>query len=60
MEAKTQAESRDGRAWRWGHLLLAVAVGAAWLGLAGMNLWMGELNQDEGWYLYAAGQIRDG
>jgi hypothetical protein len=35
----------------------AVAV-ALFLGLA--NLYFGELNQDEGWYLYAAGEVADG
>ena len=48
------------RAWRWGHLWLFVAVAAAWLLLSFFNLWMGELNQDEGWYLYAARQLAAG
>lgn len=48
------------RAWRWGHLLLLLAVIASWLTLSGLNLWMGELNQDEGWYLYAAKQMTEG
>jgi len=48
------------RAWRFGHLLLLLAVAASWLALSGLNLWMGELNQDEGWYLYAAKQMTDG
>ena len=48
------------RAWRWGHLALFIAVGLAWLGLSFFNLWMGELNQDEGWYLYAAKQLAAG
>ena len=48
------------RAWRWGHLLLAVAVVASWVALSGINVWMGELNQDEGWYLYAAKQMAEG
>ena len=48
------------RAWRWGHLWLFVAVAAAWLLLSLFNLWMGELNQDEGWYLYAARQLASG
>jgi hypothetical protein len=33
---------------------------AAWLGLSGINVWWGELNQDEGWYLYAAKQMAAG
>ncbi len=37
--------------------LVAVAV-AILLGLA--NLWFGELNQDEGWYLYAAQEVAHG
>lgn len=48
------------RAWRWGHLALFIVVGLAWLGLSVFNLWMGELNQDEGWYLYAAKQLASG
>ncbi|MFH0907614.1 MAG: hypothetical protein V1929_02485 [bacterium] len=39
-------------------LVVASAALAAVLGLA--NLTMGELNQDEGWYLYAAGQVAQG
>lgn len=30
------------------------------MGLAAANLWLGELNQDEGWYLYAAGRVAQG
>lgn len=37
--------------------LVAVLVG---LCLTGLNLWFGELNQDEGWYLYSARQILRG
>jgi hypothetical protein len=33
---------------------------AGWLLLAAANLFMGELNQDEGWYLYAAQLVSDG
>ena len=36
-----------------GALLLFLALGAA-------NLFLGDLNQDEGWYLYAAGQVAHG
>ena len=48
------------RAWRWGHLWLFIAVAAVWLLLSFFSLWMGELNQDEGWYLYAARQLASG
>ena len=48
------------RAWRWGHLALFIVVGLVWLTLSLFNLWMGELNQDEGWYLYAAKQLASG
>ena len=48
------------RDWRWGHFLLLLAVGLCWLVLSALNLWMGELNQDEGWYLYAAKRITEG
>ena len=60
MEAGLKADEAPGRAWRWGHLLLAVAVIASWAALSGINVWMGELNQDEGWYLYAAKQMAEG
>lgn len=40
--------------------MLAAAVLASWLVLSGLNIWMGELNQDEGWYLYAAKQMTQG
>lgn len=46
--------------WRWGHFVLLLVVAASWLLLSALNLWMGELNQDEGWYLYAARQITEG
>jgi len=40
-------------------LLLAGAIGF-WIILTGANLWLGDLNQDEGWYLYAAREVCDG
>lgn len=48
------------RGWRWGHLILLSAVALGWVLLSGFNVWMGELNQDEGWYLYAARQMAEG
>ena len=48
MDAELKAVDTPARAWRWGHLALAAAVVAGWLGLSGINAWMGELNQDEG------------
>ncbi len=33
---------------------------ASWAVLSGINVWMGELNQDEGWYLYAAKLTSEG
>ena len=60
MEAGLKADVAPDRAWRWGHLLLAVAVVASWVALSAINVWMGELNQDEGWYLYAAKQMAEG
>ena len=60
MEAGLKADAAPDRAWRWGHLLLAVAVVASWVALSAINVWMGELNQDEGWYLYAAKQMAEG
>ena len=38
----------------------ALAALFAYLALAGAALWMGALNQDEGWYLYAARLVREG
>ncbi len=46
--------------WRWSQAVLALATLLVWLVLTAMNLWMGELNQDEGWYLYAAKSLRLG
>ena len=39
------------RPWLW------AAACAFALALAAANLWLGDLNQDEGWYLYAARQL---
>ena len=39
--------------WRLLTAVLALAV-------AGLALWWGSVNQDEGWYLYAAQMVRDG
>ena len=44
------------RTWWAGGLLLVFGVAAV---LAVMNLFWGELNHDEGWYLYAAQQVAD-
>lgn len=60
MDAPGKMEEPCPRAWRGVHLILLLAVAASWLVLSGLNLWMGELNQDEGWYLYAAKQITEG
>jgi hypothetical protein len=48
------------RAWRWRYLLWLFLAAAAWLALAALHVWMGELNQDEGWYLLAARLLRAG
>lgn len=45
------------RAVFWSFVPLAVLLILA-LGVA--NLWLGEINQDEGWYLYAARMVREG
>lgn len=60
MDAQQKTGGEHPRAWRAGHLVLALVVAASWLALSGLNLWMGELNQDEGWYLYAAKQMTEG
>ena len=60
MDAQIKADGGAARAWRAGHLILLLAVAASWLALSALNIWMGELNQDEGWYLYAAKQMADG
>ena len=60
MDAELKAIDRSDRAWRWGHFFLALVVAASWFALSVLNVWMGELNQDEGWYLYAAKQLAEG
>lgn len=60
MDAPIPVAGESARAWRVGHIVLLLAVGVSWLVLSGLNLWMGELNQDEGWYLYAAKQMAAG
>ena len=60
MDAELKAADAPDRAWRFGHLILTVVVVATWAVLSGLNAWMGELNQDEGWYLYAARQMTEG
>ena len=60
MDAELKAGGEPGRAWRWGHFALFLAVVASWVVLSALNIWMGELNQDEGWYLYAAKQMTEG
>ena len=39
--------------------LWTIAILTALL-LTGLNLWFGDLNQDEGWYLYAARLVSEG
>ena len=60
MDSTTKVDVAPPRVWRTGHFVLTVAVLASWLVLSGLNVWMGELNQDEGWYLYAAKQMTEG
>lgn len=60
MDAPVDALEEPARDWRWGHFALLLAVAVCWLVLSALNLWMGELNQDEGWYLYAAKRITEG
>jgi len=50
MQARTQPVSR---------LLILLSIFIALL-LTALNLWFGELNQDEGWYLYSARQVLQG
>ncbi len=45
---------------RWGFVLLWLGALAGALGLLAANVVLGNLNQDEGWYLYAAGQVARG
>lgn len=44
---------------RW-IVFLAIAAAALAVVLASANLYWGDLNQDEGWYLYAARQVHEG
>ncbi len=60
MEAPVNVMEMPHRAWRWGHIALLLAVGTCWLLLSALNVWLGELNQDEGWYLYAARLMTEG
>jgi hypothetical protein len=41
-------------------IALAVLAFAGWFALAAANVFFGELNQDEGWYLYAARLVSEG
>ena len=43
----------------WARAVFALAAAAA-LVLGAANLWLGELNQDEGWYLYASRMVSEG
>ncbi len=60
MDSQLKTGEERPRAWRAGHIALALGVALSWLALSGLNLWMGELNQDEGWYLHAAKQMTEG
>ena len=44
---------------RWVHFTWLVAILAS-LGLYAVAIWFGELNQDEGWYLYAGKLVAEG
>ena len=46
----------DRKVWTW----LWVTAGAVYILLGVLNLFFGELNQDEGWYLYAARMVAEG
>ena len=46
-----------GKSWIFGLGLMALVL---WFVLAAANLYLGDLNQDEGWYLYAARLLRQG
>ncbi len=41
-------------------VFLGVCALALYVGLGAANLYLGDLNQDEGWYLYAARQVHEG
>ncbi len=60
MDAQRKAEPAHRGAWYAGQLLLVLLAGASWLALSALNIWMGELNQDEGWYLNAAKLLTEG
>ena len=41
-------------------IALMLAAAAMWLVLGVLNVHLADLNQDEGWYLYAAGEVAEG
>ena len=55
-DSSASARPFSGRAWR----CLVAATALAALALALVNVWMGPLNQDEGWYLLAAQNVARG
>ncbi len=60
-EAELRPNGRSaGKAIRGGSALLWAATLTAAALLSVMNLWRGALNQDEGWYLYAARLVAEG
>ena len=55
--ANTNTAKGDKRSWFVGLLLIGLGV---WFVLGAANLYFGELNQDEGWYLYTARLTAEG
>lgn len=47
-------------AWRWSLGICLVVAVVVYIILGACNIFLGDLNQDEGWYLYAARQVTQG
>jgi len=62
MTANAQPEAEGGQGRGHGRLIAWLWVGSAavCIALTGANLLLGDLNQDEGWYLYAARLVSEG
>ncbi len=58
MHSSDSSRTGWGRGWRASGILLPAL--AATVAVYAVAVWFGELNQDEGWYLYAGRQVAEG